>query len=246
MKRCILLLLVGTLPFGCQTKPTPQPSSAIHAAGEITPRQTHELSSSNAMLADSVTGAAPVPVPKESQRPTGETKPAGRDASWWPSSWHFGTDGMTPGENASVFGGADALLAGSIARATGMSSAESLATGAAAGAVVEPRAYVIAKHQATVRQRRIAGERARNAYARIKGHLRAIHTASAPKVPRYIAVDTEKDEHTSPKAKRSVMIWDTESQEVVGNNVYDVPTPPLVGKTVKFDTYSAGYVGTGS
>jgi hypothetical protein len=35
------------------------------------------------------------------------------------------------------------------------------------------------------------------------------------------------------------MIWDTQSQEVVGNNVYDVRRPPPVGSTAKFDTYSA-------
>ena len=63
---------------------------------------------------------------------------------------------------------------------------------------------------------------------------------------RYIAVDTEKDEHTAAGAKKSVMIWDTQSQEVVGNNVYDVKSPPAVGSTAKFDTYSAEYVGSGS
>ena len=165
-----------------------------------------------------------------------------------------GCENLTPGENAAAFGGAAALTAGTIARAAGMSSAESFATGAAVGAVVAATAYVIAKHQATARQRRIAEERARIAYARMKEHQRAVakansgsgHTASAPKVPRYIAVDTEKDEHTSPKAKKSVMIWDTESQDIVGNSVYDVSTPPSVGKTTKFDTYSAEYVGTGS
>jgi hypothetical protein len=41
------------------------------------------------------------------------------------------------------------------------------------------------------------------------------------------------------------MIWDTQSQEVVGNNVYDVKSPPPVGSTAKFDTYSAEYVGSG-
>ena len=63
---------------------------------------------------------------------------------------------------------------------------------------------------------------------------------------RYIAVDTEKNEQTAPEAKKSVMIWDTQSQEVVGNNVYDVKSPPAVGSTAKFDTYSAEYVGSGS
>jgi hypothetical protein len=42
------------------------------------------------------------------------------------------------------------------------------------------------------------------------------------------------------------MIWDTQSQQVVGNNVYDVQSAPRVGSTAKFDTYSAEYVGNGS
>jgi len=168
-----------------------------------------------------------------------------------------GCENLTPGENAAAFGGAAALAAGSIARAAGMSGAESFATGAAVGAVVAATAYVIAKHQATVRQRRIAEERARVAYGHLVSRQKRQHEvaasgqttsrAAAPtKLPRYIAVDTEKDEHTSPKAKKSVMIWDTQSQEVVGNNVYDVSNPPAVGSTTKFETYSAEYVGTGS
>ena len=36
---------------------------------------------------------------------------------------------------------------------------------------------------------------------------------------------------TAKGAKKSVMIWDTQSQEVVGNNVYDVKSPPAVGSS---------------
>jgi len=42
------------------------------------------------------------------------------------------------------------------------------------------------------------------------------------------------------------MIWDTQSQTVVGNSVYDVQDTPSVGSTAKFDTYSAQYVGAGN
>jgi hypothetical protein len=125
------------------------------------------------------------------------------------------------------------------------------------GAVVAFTAYVIAKHQATERQRRIAEERARVAYRRLVAQRQSEehrttqtsggHKAKpARKVPRYIAVDTAKDEHTSPKAAKSVMIWDTQSQEIVGNNVYDIQSAPAVGSTAKFETYSAEYVGAGS
>lgn len=65
------------------------------------------------------------------------------------------------------------------------------------------------------------------------------------KLPRYIAVDTPKDKRSAPGTKKDVMIWDTESETLVGNNVYDVQSPPAVGATAKFDTYSAQYVGNG-
>jgi hypothetical protein len=110
------------------------------------------------------------------------------------------------------------------------------------GAVVVAAAYVIAKHQATERQHRIAEERAQRAYAEMSAKRKA---EMKTRKTRYIAVDTEKSEQTAG-AKKSVMIWDTQSQEVVGNNVYDVKSPPPVGSTAKFDTYSAEYVGSGS
>jgi hypothetical protein len=72
-------------------------------------------------------------------------------------------------------------------------------------------------------------------------------TAIAPKkkLPRYIAVDTVKDERSSPKAKKVVMIWDTQSESIVGNNIYDLESPPSVGSTAKIETFSAEYVGAG-
>jgi uncharacterized membrane protein YhiD involved in acid resistance len=153
----------------------------------------------------------------------------------------FGTGcaDLTPGQNAGVFGAASGVAAGSIASAAGAGAGRSVAIGAATGAVVAAVTYIIAEHQATERQRRIAEERAQRAYAQQKSQLKARKT-------RYIAVDTEKNDQTSPQAKKSVMIWDTQSQEVVGNNVYDVKNPPQVGSTAKFDTYSAEYVGSGS
>ena len=70
--------------------------------------------------------------------------------------------------------------------------------------------------------------------------------AEKPKeLPRYIAVDTVKDKRASPDAKKVVMIWDTQSESLVGNNIYDVKNPPPVGAKTKFDTYSAEYIGAG-
>ena len=154
-----------------------------------------------------------------------------------------GCASLTPGENAAVFGSGAGILAGSLARASGMSTGQSIATGAAVGAVVGITTYIIAKHQATERQRRIAEQRAKVYVGRISPAKKA---EMKRKKVRYIAVDTEKDEHTSPKARKAVMIYDTQSDEVVGNNVYDVQSPPAVGSTAKFETYSAEYVGSGS
>ncbi len=153
-----------------------------------------------------------------------------------------GCENMTPGENAAVFGSGAGILAGGIARAAGASTGESIAIGLATGAVVGMTTYIIAKHQATERQRRIAAQRAQVYYGRLAP---AKKTALKKKKVRYIAVDTEKNEKTSPKAKKSVMIWDTQSESLVGNSVYDVQSTPSVGSTAKFDTYSAEYVGSG-
>ncbi len=152
-----------------------------------------------------------------------------------------GCSDLTPLQNAGVFGAAGGTAAGGIAQAAGAGTTESVAIGAATGAAIAAVTYIIAKHEATERQHRIAEERAQRAYAQMSAERK-----SKARKTRYIAVDTEKDAHTSAEAKKSVMIWDTQSQEVVGNNVYDVKSPPPVGSTAKFDTYSAEYVGSGS
>lgn len=150
---------------------------------------------------------------------------------------------MTPGENAAVFGSIGGAAAGGIARAAGMSTRDSVLIGAGTGALIGVVTYVIAKRQATERQRRIAEERARRTYAAMSAQKK---TEMKKKKVRYIAVDTEKDNRTSPKAEKNVMIWDTESEQMVGNNVYDVKEAPRVGTTAKFETYSAEYVGSGT
>jgi hypothetical protein len=64
--------------------------------------------------------------------------------------------------------------------------------------------------------------------------------------PRYLAVNTPPDAKREPGVKHDVMLWDTQSESLVGNNVYDIPTPPPLGAKAKFDTYSAQYVGGGN
>ncbi len=152
-----------------------------------------------------------------------------------------GCENMTPGQNAAAFGGAAAILGGTIAHAAGASTGQSIAIGAVAGAVVAATAYVIAKHQATERQRRLAEQRARVYYGRMSAQKRA---SMKQKKVRYIAVKTESNGQTS-KGATPVMLWDTQSQSIVGNSVYDVEKTPSVGSTARFETHSAEYVGSG-
>src|SRR5467141_636550 len=83
---------------------------------------------------------------------------------------------MTPLQNAALFGGAGGTAAGGIARASGASTGESVAIGVATGAAIAAVTYIIAKHEATERQHRIAAERARRAYAKRKSEIKAKKT----------------------------------------------------------------------
>jgi hypothetical protein len=150
-----------------------------------------------------------------------------------------GCENMSPGTNGVVFGTGAGILAGGLARAAGASPSEAVAIGLATGAVAGVTAYVIAKHKATERQRRYAEERARLAYENASAQRKARYRQA-----RYIAVDTVREKDSS--GAKSVMIYDTQTQQVVGNNVYDVKQSPKQGTVSKFDTYSAEYVGTGA
>src|SRR5262245_58812964 len=95
------------------------------------------------------------------------------------------------------------------------------------------------KHKAAEKQRRTAEERARLAYAQMGPDRKA-----RVRKTRYVAVDTVRERNST--GAKSVMIYDTQKQQVVGNNVYDVKESPKEGTVSKFDTYSAEYVGSGS
>jgi hypothetical protein len=96
------------------------------------------------------------------------------------------------------------------------------------------------QHEATERQRKIAQARAVTYIKKLPPEKKV---AMKKKKVRYIAVDTERNAQTSPKAKKVVMVWDTQSESLVGNTVYDLPDPPAVGKSIVFTTYAAEYVG---
>ena|ERR1043165_3219178 len=109
-------------------------------------------------------------------------------------------------------------------------------------AIVAATIYFVARYEATERQRQVAEMRARQSYARMPEKRKA---AMKKKKVRYIAVDTEKGQKTSPKAKKTIMIYDTQTEKVATNTAYDVEKPPAAGTTAKIDNYSAEYVGSG-
>jgi hypothetical protein len=162
------------------------------------------------------------------------------------SVFFSGCESMSPEGNAALAGTLGGIGAGSLARGFGASRGEAAAIGVATAAVVAVTVYVIAKRQATERQRRVAEERARVAAARLESQRKRAIANKTPvtKKSRYIAVDTVKDDKST--GAKSVMIFDTQSQEIVGNNVYDIKSAPPKGSVGKFSTYSAEYVGTGS
>lgn len=153
-------------------------------------------------------------------------------------------ENLTPGENAGVFGAAAGLATGIPLAAAGVDPAITIPVTAGAVAVAAAGAYIISKQQATERQRKVAEQRAKLYMARLEKQQQEQAAAKKAKKPRYIAVQTEKTDKTQGKA--AVMVFDTQSNEVVGNSVYDMKSTPQVGETTKFDTYTAQYVGTGN
>ena len=142
---------------------------------------------------------------------------------------------MTPGESAGSVGVGTGLAAGLIGSAAGMRPGEAAALGAGVGLLAAGITYAIAKHEANERQREIAEANARRAYAAHQAELQRKHV-------RYIAVRTSRTSQSQGEA--SCMVWDTQSEQLVGNNVYDCKEKPASGSTAKFDSYSAEYVGS--
>ena len=97
---------------------------------------------------------------------------------------------------------------------------------------------IVAVHEATERQRQAAQEQARFAQQLIEQHR-----TGGVKKSRYIAVATVREPDS--KGAKSLMIFDMQTDQVVGNHVYDVKIEPKTGQVGKFETYSAEYVGTG-
>jgi hypothetical protein len=140
--------------------------------------------------------------------------------------------GVSWGEEA---GGGGAQMANDATAASG----ENIRTGSISTQLIAGTVSIIAEHEATERQRQVAAQRGRAWTAKkLASPQHKVHK-------RYIAVDTESDSRTAPQARKSVMIFDTEADQVVGKDVYDVQSPPPVGAFARFETYSAQYVGPG-
>lgn len=58
-----------------------------------------------------------------------------------------------------------------------------------------------------------------------------------------IAVDTQADNRL--QGSRAVMLWNTQTERFVGNNVYDVSSPPAKGQVAQWGSTTARYVGSG-
>jgi len=163
-------------------------------------------------------------------------------------------ENLSSGENAAMFGTIAGLAVAIPLAAAGVNPNIVIPVTAGAIALAAGGAYIISKQQASIRQRKIAEQRARLYLAqRASSQKKASRVASSSSgsgkkksskpasKPRFIAVKTEQEKQN--KGQTSVMIFDTQSNQVVGNNVYDLKTAPKVGQTTKFDTYTAEYVG---
>ena len=168
-------------------------------------------------------------------------------------------ENMTPGENAALFGGITAAAVGIPLACAGVNPNIVVPVTIGAAALAAGTAYVVAKHQATERQRQVAEQRARLYMAKRAEENRiaaksqntssgtvAKKTTKQASGPRYIAINTEKSGTAPAASGPSVMIFDTQSSQIVGNNVYDLKAQPKSGQTAKFDTYTTQYVGNGA
>ena len=99
-----------------------------------------------------------------------------------------------------------------------------------------PRAIkIMVTYPATDEQREVVETRARAAMETL--------ASSTSAGDRILAVDTRPDERSQGSA--AVMLWDTQTEEIVGNAVYDVEERPPLGEVAVWDNYSALYVGDG-
>lgn len=146
--------------------------------------------------------------------------------------------GCATSEQAGVAGGIAGGVASTVASAAGLGWAGSSAIGYGIQGATLVTVAVLAKHEADEQQREIAKARA-EAYM---AGLDAAEKKQVQKKSRYIAVNTKKDKRI--EGEQAVMVFDTKTEKIVGNDVYDVKETPPEGSTAKFDTVTATYVGS--
>jgi hypothetical protein len=129
-------------------------------------------------------------------------------------------------------------------------------------AAVVFRNLSVGAYKATPQQIALADQRATTVYKRFSPQERTTFKESGT---RYLAVRTsdptpaQREEirknmqkpgslyakpTSAPGKVYCVMIWDTQSQEIVGTNCYAVLSLPEPGTVARFDTYTAQYMGT--
>lgn len=122
-----------------------------------------------------------------------------------------------------------------IGRAAQVGTAQQIISPSTQASVIAS-AFIIAKYHATEIQREIAKQRARNAYERMPQKKKSL--AQTKKIA--LAVPTKKDKRFKGTP---VMLWDTHTQDVIGDTVYDVGVKPEPGATMTFETHVAEYIG---
>ena len=141
---------------------------------------------------------------------------------------------------------AAAMQASRVGTYVGETDRAQTSAGLDAGSRVAEEFYFVAKYQATQEQRAQAATVAKRVAPKVQAKRKQQAAAkpstkkAASKPTKYIAIPTKSDSRA--KTKTSVMLWDTEAQEIVGNNVYDLNAAPPSGTVVKFETYSAEFV----
>jgi len=123
------------------------------------------------------------------------------------------------------------------------------------------RDFAVGIYQATARQIQVADQRGARFFNQlIPGRKKELSASGS----RYLAVRTEdptpaqwtqiRNEMRKPASKYQagaaapskvycVMIWDTETRQIVGTDCYAVTGLPAEGQVARFDAYTAQYVG---
>lgn len=170
-----------------------------------------------------------------------------------------GCANMTPEQKAGALGALTGTGAYAIAAHNNVNPLGAAAIGIVTGLIVAKVTYDYEVRRANETQMRIAQERARQYQADVaseqrkhlarqpgqtrpgSGSSRAHSAPAAVKQPaRYIAVQTPRTSESTGAA--TVMIYDTESKDLVNNNAYDIRQTPRNGEMAKLDKYDVQFV----